>query len=207
MSRSEWCIGYFVGRSQGPYLMHLSRHVSTLFVALRSDRHCYRVHEAARRSGGFVTSAVARAKERFGVPPSTDAGLGPRGSARQAEARLRPGRSPERVSAEAKGGAAWTVGCHPDGAAPADAFRVRPRQGRPRPDFVDGQNPACCSVSAGKRPGVKAAPLQRVRDDRPVVSVLSDSEGRRAAAPRRPDVRRGATLAAVGGNLLGMRYF
>ena len=50
-----------------------------------------------------------------------EAGPAPRGAAREAEALLRPGRSPERVSAEAKGGAAGTVGCNPDGAAPADA--------------------------------------------------------------------------------------
>jgi len=75
----------------------------------------------------------------------------------KAEALLRPGRSPERASAEAKGSAAWIVGFHPRPGG--RVYRVRPRQGRPRPDFVDGQNPACCSVSARERPGVEAAPL------------------------------------------------
>ena len=49
-----------------------------------------------------------------------------------AEARhcLAPVRRPERASAEAEGGAAWTVGCHPVAAAPADAsIASAPRRG------------------------------------------------------------------------------
>jgi len=101
---------------------------------------------------------------------TTEAGLLARKSRpEKAEALPRPGRSPERASAEAKGGAAWTDGANPDVAAPADAFRVRPPQGRPRPDFADGRNPAGRSVSTDSPPGADRGEVFRSHPIGPLV--------------------------------------
>ena len=57
------------------------------------------------------------------------------------------------MRAEAKGGATQTVGFNPAAAVPVDVFRVHPRQGRTRPDFVDGRNPATAPFPQAAEPG------------------------------------------------------
>ena len=131
----------------------------------------------------------------------TEAGSARKVPARQAEALLRPGRSPERVSAEAKGGAAWTVGLQsgrdrpgPSASAPAGAVAA---------GFVDGQiRQAAPSPrhSGGMRGEIEAHPQPEALrpDSRLQPRTTTRLRGVQRARIQARSPRRKATQPAVG---------
>ena len=107
---------------------------------------------AARLRGdvGFAAKGGPSSLGRIGRPKRA---LAPRVPARQGNAPRFPGRCPERVSAEGKGGAAWTERLHPDAAAPADARSASaPRRGG-RGRICRRSNPASGDAAADDHAG------------------------------------------------------
>ena len=104
-----------------------------------------------------VQGAVTARDPPAGRPrSSTEAGLGPRvpGPTSRGTASAGPFAGARERGGE--GGCRIADGSNPDAAAPADAFRVRPPQGRPRPDLSTAKSGRAGSVSARDHAGSRA---------------------------------------------------